>query len=143
MAAQNNVSGSTNRRLSRFPSPPVLRVAKLEIPVVFSIFDAGIRTGVFLPAGSIVLRMDFSIFSFTGGTTPAIDIGLEDSTPDDNALISQYDLTSSGSVSNGGAVAGNDFGSELTEAAEITYTDMSNVQGTGGTILVYVTYAVL
>ena len=134
--------GATSSSSSRSNGPSagvVPSIVHFQIAADFGL-DAGILSGVILPTGATVLRVDFNVLSLAGHTTPAIDIGIEGSTPDDNALVSAFDISSSGSVNMETATSGLEMGQVITEDSEITYTDMSSTQATAGTIDIYIWY---
>lgn len=112
-------------------------VVHFQVPADFGL-AGGNLSGVWLPKGAIIMQVDIMVLSIAGATTPAIDLGLEQSTPDDNGILSGADISGPVTVNMGDATFGALAGEPLLETSEVTYTDASATQATAGTLDIYI-----
>lgn len=116
--------------VSKRPSPtPGVMPAVIAFTADFAA-AAGTGTGKFLPKGAIPLRIDINS-AHTGGSSPLADIGLELSTPNDDALVDGLAADADASVDIATTEAGVAMGVEQTETAEITAGTGGGTAGTG------------
>ena len=122
----------------RVASPAVMPVT-MAVTVDAAAAD-GTATGKFLPIGAIVLGIDV-VSGHTGGTTPLLNIGLDDGvTPDVDGLLNGAAADANLSINVATATTpGASFGVALTAAAEITAGTGGGTAGTG-TSVAYITY---
>jgi hypothetical protein len=96
-------------------------------------------TGKFLPKGAIIQSVDI-VSAHTGGTTPAVDIGVLTATPDPDGIINGAVSTTTQRVQLAGAAAGVLVGAELAEDAEVSAGDDGTGTAGTGNITAFITY---
>lgn len=132
--------GTTESAASKLtgPSPGVLAITQ-AVPVDPTV-ATGTGTGRYIPSGAIVLNIDV-VSGHTGGTTPLLDIGLDDgTTPDPDGLLNGAAADADLAINVATATTpGVSFGVALTADAEITAGTGGGTPGTG-TSIAYITY---
>lgn len=120
------------------PSPAVLPLM-LAVPVDPTAAD-GTPTGFYLPSGAIVLGIDV-VSGHTGGTTPLLNIGLDDGvTPDVDGLLNGAAADADLSINVATATTpGVSFGVALTQDWQVTAGTGGGTPGTG-TSIAYISY---
>ena len=136
---QRGATSSSSSKLNGPSAGVVPAVVHFQIPAAFGL-AGGILSGKFLPKGAVVLKTDVLPLSLSGATTPALDIGLEAATPDDDGLVAQVAIVNPSTTNLGSTEAGLLTGEPLPEDAEITYSDASATQATAGTLDIWVWY---
>jgi hypothetical protein len=111
----------------------------LAVPVDPTAAD-GTPTGFYLPSGAIVLGIDV-VSGHTGGTTPLLNIGLDDGvTPDVDGLLNGAAADADLSINVATATTpGVSFGVALTQDWQVTAGTGGGTPGTG-TSIAYISY---
>lgn len=134
---QRGATSSSSSKLPPIGPTPAVVPQVIEVDIDSALPNTTLL-GKTLPKGARMYSITLN-GGAAGGTTPAIDVGLDRPTPDPDALVNGADPTANHNITNGDALAGAAFGAPLASDAQLTGGD----DGTGTAATGVVTASIL